>query len=105
MSGALSESGVAFVGINVKDEASAARAFAARFSSYPSVFDPDGRALLELRSAVPPSAIPSTLVLGRDGRPVSAVIGGVSEARLREVLAPSSPMPRCPGRTAGARSG
>ena len=102
---ALRPAGVRFVGIDVKDEASAARAFAARFSTYPSVYDPDGRALLALRSSVPPSAIPSTLVLGRDGRPVTAVIGGVTEGKLRSVLAPLVPAAAGPQPGTGTPSG
>jgi thiol-disulfide isomerase/thioredoxin len=92
----LRDDGVAFVGINTRDEEVSAKAFQERFVSYPSLSDPDGRALLALRSAVPPSAIPSTLVLDREGRPVVAVLGEVTEPRLREVLTPLVPAAAAP---------
>ncbi|RJK96170.1 TlpA family protein disulfide reductase [Vallicoccus soli] len=87
----LRDDGVAFVGINTKDERVSAQGFEERFLSYPSLWDPAGRGLLALADAVPPNAIPSTLVLDREGRPVSAVLGEVDEPRLRELLAPLVP--------------
>lgn len=66
-----------FVGINIRDPSPAQ---AIRFEEenqvpYPSIYAPDGRALLALQDKVPPKAIPSTLVLDGEGR-IAAVISG-----------------------------
>jgi thiol-disulfide isomerase/thioredoxin len=65
-------SGVAFVGVNIKDDRQLAVAFArSRHVTYPSLYDPAGRVALRFRN-YPPNAIPSTIVLDRQGR-VTAV--------------------------------
>jgi hypothetical protein len=52
---------VRFVGIDTRDNPSAARAFAAAFKmSYPSIIDRDGKVLLGFSGIVPFSAVPST---------------------------------------------
>lgn len=66
-----------FVGIDTRDtNKAAAQAFVrnARIG-YPSLYDPDGALLLRLRS-VPPKAIPSTLVVDRQGRRRAGARGG-----------------------------
>jgi thiol-disulfide isomerase/thioredoxin len=80
--------GVVFVGINTKDNAASARAHERRFSiSYPSIDDDGGRVLLALRGSLPPSAIPSTLVLDRRGRVAARVLGRADRTTLRELVA------------------
>lgn len=71
---------VQFVGLNTKDDAAgAAAAFDRRFGiTYPSLVDPDGRLLLTFRSTIPPAAIPSTLVLDKQGRVAARVLGPTS---------------------------
>jgi thiol-disulfide isomerase/thioredoxin len=58
---------VAFLGINVRDpDRDLAEAFVASFKvPYPSIYDPKGKLALEFD--VPPTTIPATLILGRDG--------------------------------------
>jgi thiol-disulfide isomerase/thioredoxin len=73
--------GVAFLGVNVNDQRDRARAFAGS-APYPSIFDPASR--LALRSAVPPTSIPATMVIDRHGRIAAMVRGAV----LREQLEP-----------------
>src|SRR5262249_59605213 len=64
--------GVEFLGIAVKDSAQGAQAFYAnRKISYRSLFDPSGRIALAFRG-FPPNAIPSTIVLDRQGRAAPA---------------------------------
>ena len=77
-----------FVGINTRDYAPAApEAFLrANGISYPSIFDPSGQSLLRLAGQVPPSAIPSTLVLDRQGRVAIRVLGPVSEKTLVDMV-------------------
>lgn len=78
-----------FVGLNTRDFAPAAPEAFVRTQgiTYPSIFDPSGRSLLELSGQVPPSAIPSTLVLDRQGRVAIRVLGPVSENTLTDMVA------------------
>jgi thiol-disulfide isomerase/thioredoxin len=71
-----------FVGINVRDPAPAnASSFMRSFGgTWPSFYSEAGRELLAFRKAVPPNAIPSTLVLDAEGRVARAVIGPVPTA-------------------------
>jgi thiol-disulfide isomerase/thioredoxin len=78
-------SGVAFVGIDIKDDKDAARAFErSRKVSYESIFDPDGQLLLKFKGKAPQSP-PSTLILDRQGRVAARFLQGVTET---ELLAP-----------------
>lgn len=79
--------GVQFVGVNTRDQTAAARAHERRFEiSYPSIDDDGGRVLLAFRGALPPVAIPSTLVLDRSGRVAARVLGKVGAGTLRGVV-------------------
>lgn len=71
---------VNFVGVNVYDQAATARSFANEFNiTYPSILDVDNAEVrLAFSDKVPPQAIPSTLVLDRQGR-VAALIRGVAD--------------------------
>lgn len=60
--------GVKFLGINIRDQHDAASAFVrGRHMSYPSLFDPAGRAALAFRK-VPPNTVPATIILDTKGR-------------------------------------
>lgn len=83
----LSARGVRFVGINTRDTELNAQAFHDEFGvTYPSVFDPAGERLLAFRDTLPPAAIPSTLVVDREGRLAARVLGAITEDSLRELL-------------------
>ena len=73
-----------FLGINTKDRSEApAEAFVrANRLSYPSIYDPDGRTLLAFAGDLPPSAIPSTMILDKEGRLAVRVLGDISRATL-----------------------
>lgn len=77
-----------FIGLNTRDPSPAAPAAFLRTHAitYPSIFDPSGQSLLQLSGQVPPSAIPSTLVLDRQGRVAIRVLGQVSEATLTDMV-------------------
>jgi thiol-disulfide isomerase/thioredoxin len=77
-----------FVGINTRDFSEAAPEAFVRTSgvTYPSIFDPSGQSLLQLAGQVPPSAIPSTLVLDRQGRVAIRVLGPISETTLTDMV-------------------
>ena len=81
------DDGVSFAGINVRDNEAAAIAFERRYEiPYPSIADFDGRTLLGLNQYIPVSAVPVTLVLDRQGRVASRVLGEVREATLTALL-------------------
>ena len=74
--------GVEFVGVDIKDIASKARAFQrTKQVPYPSLFDEDGTLLLKFRGKAPQNP-PTTLVLDRQGRVAARFPGGVLESQL-----------------------
>ncbi len=80
---------VAFLGINVRDPGSTAKAlaFERRFEvSYPSLYDPAGRTLLAFHGKVTLASIPSTVVLDSSGRVAASVVGPVPSAQTLEDL-------------------
>ncbi|MFW6203569.1 MAG: TlpA family protein disulfide reductase [Actinomycetota bacterium] len=83
----LADEGVRFVGVNTRDNEVAALAFEEEFGiTYPSVADPDGRRMLAFRDTLPPNAIPTTLVIDRDGEMAARVLGEITESSLRGLL-------------------
>lgn len=77
------DDGVQFVGVNVYDQASTAQSFADEFGvTYPSILDVDDAGVrLAFADNVSPQAIPSTLVLDRNGS-VAAVIRGLADTSV-----------------------
>lgn len=74
---------VQFVGLNTRDSPTTAAAFVDRFAiPYPNVADPDGRLQLSFADTLPPQAIPSTVVIDRQGRVAARALGRVTEATL-----------------------
>ena len=83
--------GVEFVGIvsGGKDSLDNAKAFTRRFDlSYPSMYDGDNSLVLAFAGQLPPSAIPTTLVLDRDGRVAARAIDAVDRSRLLGMIEP-----------------
>ncbi|HEU0213815.1 MAG TPA: TlpA disulfide reductase family protein [Jiangellaceae bacterium] len=79
--------GVQFVGVNVRDNDVDAQAFEREFGlTYPSVVDENGSRLLAFRDTLPPTSIPSTLVVDRQGRMAASVLGQITEASLRDLV-------------------
>ncbi|GFZ96275.1 TlpA family protein disulfide reductase [Nesterenkonia alkaliphila] len=71
--------GVQFYGVNTRDTQATAEAFERNFGiTYPSMEDRSGTVLMSMTDYVHPSAVPTTLVLDRQGR-VSARISGIVE--------------------------
>lgn len=79
---------VAFAGIDTRDPSrAAAKAYQRRFNvPYPSVYDPSGTLLLGFANSLPPSAIPSTLVIDEKGRVAARVLGGITAATLEDLV-------------------
>jgi thiol-disulfide isomerase/thioredoxin len=74
------------VGIDERDSSQSARRFAtSRGATYPSLADPDGKLLAQLRM-LPQTGVPSTLFLDRQGRIAARVIGPVDGSVLDRIL-------------------
>lgn len=73
-----------FVGIDTRDpDPAPAQAFVRNFAiTYPSIHDPQGASLLRFSGELPPSGIPSTLVIDPQGRVAARVIGTVDRSTL-----------------------
>ena len=84
----LAPQGVQFIGINIGDNAAAARAHERRFKvTYPSVSDPTSERLLAFRGAAPMGAPPVTVVVDRAGRVAAVASGAVSASTVRGLVA------------------
>lgn len=79
---------VSFVGVNVRDQAGTAASFEKAYGvTYPSILDVnDGTAQLAFAGDVPPAAVPTTIVLDREGRVAARVLGQLSEASILESI-------------------
>jgi hypothetical protein len=79
---------VQFVGIDVRDNVAAAVAFERRFKiTYPSITAADsGPAILAFGSTLPLDAVPSTLVVDRNGRVAARVVGPTTYVTLRDLV-------------------
>ncbi len=81
------DDGVQFVGLNTRDSTLSAQRFVETMGlTFPSVQDADGRLQLLFSDSLPPQAIPSTLVVDREGRVAARILGKVSAATLRGVI-------------------
>ena len=79
--------GVSFVGVNVRDAAGPAQAFEQTYGiTYPSLPDTDAQIMYALRGQVAPNAVPSTLVLDREGRVAARISGAADPSVLRAML-------------------
>ena len=78
--------GVAFVGVDVKDEKSGAASFVKQHGvTYPIVFDEIAKTALQL-GRVPTFALPSTVVIDRSGRVAAVYSGPVQQGDLQPVV-------------------
>lgn len=81
------DKGVVFLGVNVRDGADTAKTFNATFGvTYPSVTDLEGKVQLAFSSSVAPNAVPTTLVLDKQGRVAARVLGRLSEPTILSTL-------------------
>ena len=80
--------GASFLGVNVRDQAENARNFAEKWGiSYPSVIDAnDGNMLYAFAGTVAPNAVPTTLVIDKQGRVAARFLGLVSEPSTLEAI-------------------
>lgn len=82
---------VAFVGINTRDNSKQnAASFETDYGiTYPSFFDPDGKLMLRFpKGTLNPQAIPSTIVLDKEGRIAARALVALNEEKLRSMIDP-----------------
>jgi thiol-disulfide isomerase/thioredoxin len=77
-----------FIGITSKDyDPAPALAFTRAFSiTYPSIFDPTGKVLLNFAAVLPPSAIPSTMIIDSRGQLAARVLGPITTTTLVDMI-------------------
>ncbi|MFJ7076293.1 TlpA family protein disulfide reductase [Streptomyces sp. NPDC098781] len=83
--------GVEFVGINTRDTSTTpAKAFEKEYGvTFPSLYDPTGKQMLRFgKGTLNPQAIPSTLVIDRDGKIAARALQPLSEDKLRGMIKP-----------------
>jgi thiol-disulfide isomerase/thioredoxin len=83
-----SAEGVQFVGINVYDQPDTAISFNETYGiTYPSIIDVNtGSAKLAFTGTVPPQAVPTTLVLDREGRVAARILGQLPDKSVLSTL-------------------
>ncbi len=88
---AFAEQGVVFLGVNTRDGAAQATQFATEFGvTYPSILDSAGDRSVQraFAASIPLNAVPTTLVLDRQGRVAARILGQLAdESILRTLIA------------------
>ena len=79
---------VQFIGVNVRDTAETALAFARQVNlNFPSVMDSKtGSVVLSFTGVVTPQAVPTTLVIDSEGNVSARVLGRIDKAILQELI-------------------
>ena len=82
------EDSVQFVGVNVRDTEETALAFDRNFGiEYPSLIDAQsGQVSLAFTGVVSPQAVPTTIVIDRDGKVASRILGRIEASILRTLI-------------------
>lgn len=80
--------GATFLGVNTYDEPETSLAFARTYGvTYPSVIDTKTAAVqLAFAGTVPPSALPTTIVLDREGRVAARILGQLPAASILDAI-------------------
>ena len=74
---------VPFVGVNILDTSATASTFAKKFGIlYPSVIDTDASVQLAFAGSVAPNAVPTTIVIDRQGRVAARISGRLLEQSI-----------------------
>lgn len=78
--------GVEFIGLDVSDQNASAQEFVETYKiTYPSIVDSSGK-ILNTLPGVPPQALPSTLIIDRDGNIAVRIVGSVKEPKFSELI-------------------
>lgn len=80
--------GATFVGVNVRDQAATAASFERDYGiTYPSILDvDDGDAQFAFAGDVPPAAVPTTIVLDKQGRVAARILGQLTDASILDTI-------------------
>jgi len=85
----LAGQGVVFAGLNTRDNPVAAQGFVDRFSvTYPSLDDTAGQLQAAFRDTLPMTAIPTTVVIDKQGRVAARALGELDESRIKGLVEP-----------------
>nr|NLD40377.1 TlpA family protein disulfide reductase [Actinomycetales bacterium] len=75
------------LGVNPRDDAGAAQAFERTFEiPYPSLWDQDASGVAAMQGLVPLQAMPTTVILDREGRVASRILGQADPTILRGLV-------------------
>ncbi len=75
---------VEFIGINIRDSKISANRFIENFSiTYPNIFDRDGKLLLGYKDSLPPNAIPSTILIDKNGLVAARQLGPIDKSLIQ----------------------
>ena len=78
------DSGVEFIGINIRDSKVSAEKFITNFGiTYPNIFDRDGVKLLGFKDTLPANAIPSTVLVDKNGKVAARQLGPIERALIQ----------------------
>lgn len=79
--------GLHLLGVNSTDATGTAAAFDREFAvPYPSIVDTGGSAVAALQGVVPINAVPTTVLLDREGRVAGRIIGRVDPSTVRSIV-------------------
>lgn len=79
--------GATFLGVNVRDQADTATAFANTYGiTYPSIIDTDAAVALAFSGKFAANAVPTTLILDVEGRPAARILGRVTARSILDTL-------------------
>ncbi|SFN38957.1 TlpA family protein disulfide reductase [Mycetocola miduiensis] len=80
--------GAQFIGVNVYDQPDTALSFNESYGiTYPSIMDvQDGAVKLAFTGTVPPKAVPTTIILDKEGRVSARILGQLKEASILGTL-------------------
>jgi peroxiredoxin len=79
----MADRGVQFIGLNIRDQPTAARQFEEEQGiTYPSIFDPDSSTLLQMPAALYPAATPTTYVVDAEGRVAARILDKTTASTL-----------------------
>lgn len=98
--------GLKVLGINGTDAAGAADAFVRQFAvPYPTIQDTGGSAIAALQGVVPVNAVPTTVLLDRQGKVAARILGLADPSTLRTLVDSLLAEPGGSAATPGATSG
>ncbi|WP_448072956.1 TlpA family protein disulfide reductase [Georgenia yuyongxinii] len=82
-----SDAGVRMLGVNPRDDTGTAQAFERTFEvPYASLYDESARGVAAFEGLVPLQAMPTTVVLDREGRPAARIMGRIDPTVLRGLI-------------------